>query len=204
MAGEHILIVDDEKLIQSTLRGVLEDEGYRVTSAGTGEEALALLIDDAPDLVFLDIWMPGMDGLEALAEMKHRRPETAVVMISGHATIETAVKATKLGAYDFIEKPLSLEKTLLVVARTLEHARLRQEHRQLRERVEREEQIAAGRFREDLFYRLNVIPIEVPSLRRRKEDIPALVEHFITLFSVENGRRPKTMSVEALAYFLSY
>src|SRR6266436_9015263 len=76
MAGEHILIVDDEKLIQSTLRGVLEDEGYRVTSAGTGEEALARLIDDAPDLVFLDIWMPGMDGLEALAEMKHRRPET--------------------------------------------------------------------------------------------------------------------------------
>ena len=118
MAGEHILIVDDEKLIQSTLRGVLEDEGYRVTSAGTGEEALARLIDDAPDLVFLDIWMPGMDGLEALAEMKHRRPDTAVVMISGHATIETAVKATKLGAYDFIEKPLSLEKTLLVVART--------------------------------------------------------------------------------------
>jgi two-component system nitrogen regulation response regulator NtrX len=74
MAGEHILIVDDEKLIQSTLRGVLEDEGYRVTSAGTGEEALARLIDDAPDLVFLDIWMPGMDGLEALAEMKHGGP----------------------------------------------------------------------------------------------------------------------------------
>src|SRR5580765_5921397 len=352
MAGEHILIVDDEKLIQSTLRGVLEDEGYRVTSAGTGKEALARLIDDAPDLVFLDIWMPGMDGLEALAEMKHRRPDTAVVMISGHATIETAVKATKLGAYDFIEKPLSLEKTLLVVARTLEHARLRQEHRQLRERVERgqeivgksaaieelrqqisiaapttgrvlihgdsgsgkelvaraiharstraegsfvevncaavpeelieselfghergaftgavarrrgkfeladggtlfldeiadmslktqakvlrvleeqafervggketlrvdvrviaasnqnlQEQIVAGRFREDLFYRLAVIPIEVPPLRQRPEDMPLLVEHFIRLFSGENAKRPKTMSVEALAYFLSY
>src|SRR3984893_6098847 len=141
MAGEHILIVDDEKLIQSTLRGVLEDEGYRVTAAGSGEEALARLIDDAPDLVFLDIWMPGMDGLEALAEMKQRRPETAVVMISGHATIETAVKATKLGAYDFIEKPLSLEKTLLVVARTLEHAHLQREHQQLRERVERGQEL---------------------------------------------------------------
>src|SRR5215468_2521825 len=141
MAGEHILIVVDERAIQTSLRGVLEDEGYRVTAVGTGEEALARLADDAPDLVFLDIWMPGMDGLEALAEIKQRRPETAVVMISGHGTIETAVKATKLGAYDFIEKPLSLEKTLLVAARTLEHARLALEHRQLLERVERGQEI---------------------------------------------------------------
>ncbi len=352
MAGEHILIVDDERAIQATLRGVLEDEGYRVTAVGSAQEALSRLSDEAPDLVFLDIWMPGMDGLEALAEIKQRRPETAVVMISGHATIETAVKATKLGAYDFVEKPLSLEKMLLVVARTLEHARLQREHQQLLLRVERgqeivgtsvvmeelrqqiviaaptngrvlihgengagkelvaravharsaraegpfvevncaaipeelieselfghergaftgavarrrgkfeladggtlfldeigdmslktqakvlrvleeqafervggketlrvdvrvlaasnqnlQEQIAAGRFREDLFYRLSVIPIEVPPLRKRKEDLPALVEHFIALFSTENGRRPKTISVEALAYFLAY
>ncbi len=352
MAGEHILIVDDERAIQRSLRGVLEDEGYRVTAVGSAEEALARLADDAPDLVFLDIWMPGMDGLEALAEIKQRRRETAVVMISGHGTIETAVKATKLGAYDFVEKPLSLEKTLLVVERTLEHARLEQQHRQLRERVERgqeivgassvidelrqqiavaapttgrvlihgesgagkelvaraiharstraegpfvevncaavpeelieselfghergaftgavarrrgkfeladggtlfldeigdmslktqakvlraleeqafervggketirvdvrvitasnqnlQEQIVAGKFREDLFYRLNVIPIEVPALRKRKEDLPALVEHFIALVSAENGRRPKTIATEALAYFLTY
>jgi len=141
MSAEHILIVDDERAIQTSLRGVLEDEGYRVTTVGSAEEALARLADDAPDLVFLDIWMPGMDGLEALAEIKQRRPETAVVMISGHGTIETAVKATKLGAYDFVEKPLSLEKTLLVVERTLEHARLEQQHRQLRERVERGQEI---------------------------------------------------------------
>jgi len=352
MAGEHILIVDDERAIQRSLRGVLEDEGYRVTAVGSAEEALARLADDAPDLVFLDIWMPGMDGLEALAEIKQRRRETAVVMISGHGTIETAVKATKLGAYDFVEKPLSLEKTLLVVERTLEHARLEQQHRQLRERVERgqeivgkssvidelrqqiavaapttgrvlihgesgagkelvaraiharstraegpfvevncaavpeelieselfghergaftgavarrrgkfeladggtlfldeigdmslktqakvlrvleeqafervggketirvdvrvitasnqnlQEQIVAGKFREDLFYRLNVIPIEVPALRKRKEDLPALVEHFIALVSAENGRRPKAMAAETLAYFLTY
>src|SRR5260370_37334342 len=147
MAGEHILIVDDERAIQRALGGVLEDEGYGVTAVGSAEEALARLADDAPDLVFLDIWMPGMDGLEALAEIKQRRPETAVVMISGHATIETAVKATKLGAYDFVEKPLSLEKLLLVVTRTLEHARRQREHHQLLLRVQRGQQIVGQRER---------------------------------------------------------
>ncbi len=352
MAGEHILIVDDEPAIQAALRGVLEDEGYRVTAVGSGEDALALLADEAPDLVFLDIWMPGRDGLETLAALKRLRPETAVVMISGHGTIETAVKATRLGAYDFIEKPLSLEKTLLTVARALEHARLERENAHLKERLaERseiigdspairalrqqiataapsngrvliygengsgkelvaraihelsgrrehafvevncaaipeelieselfghekgaftgalarrrgrfeladrgtlfldeigdmslktqakvlralEEQafervggretikvdvrviaasnrrlemlIAEGRFREDLFYRLNVIPIEVPPLRERREDVPLLVEHFIRVFCAENGRRLKTVSADALAYFLEY
>ena len=352
MSGEHILIVDDERAIQTTLKGVLEDEGYRVSAVGSGQELLGRLTEESPDLIFLDIWMPGMDGLEALAEVKQRRPDATVVMISGHGTIETAVKATKLGAYDFIEKPLSLEKMLLTAARAIEHSRLSHENRSLRERLERgqeivgqsagieelrqqiamaaptngrvliqgengsgkelvaravhalsvrregpfvevncaaipeelieselfghergaftgaiarhrgkfeiadtgtlfldeiadmslktqakvlraleeqafervggketirvdvrvlaasnqdlTERIAQGRFREDLFYRLNVIPIEVPSLRRRKEDLPALVEHFIGLFSAENGKRPKTISVEALAYFLSY
>jgi two-component system nitrogen regulation response regulator NtrX len=352
MASEHILIVDDERAIRKTLRGVLEDEGYRVSVAGSAQEALTQLQDEGPDLVFLDIWMPGADGLEALAEFKRLRPETAVVMISGHGTIETAVKATKLGAYDFIEKPLSLEKILLATTRALDHGRLERENRDLREQLGRgqrivgksrvieelrqqiaiaaptngrvlihgengvgkelvahaihaqsarrdgpfievncaaipeelieselfghergaftgavsrrrgkfeladggtlfldevgdmsvktqakvlralEEQafervggkdtlrvdvrvlaasnqnlpelIAQGRFREDLFYRLSVIPVEVPPLRLRSEDIPLLVEHFITLFSGENARRPKTISVEALAYFLSY
>ena len=352
MAGEHILIVDDERAIQKALRGVLEDEGYRVSAVGSGQDAIIRLAEESPELIFLDIWMPGMDGLEALAEIKRLRPEAAVVMISGHATIETAVKATKLGAYDFVEKPLSLEKTLLAAARALEHSRLERENRALREQVERrqeivgkgplieelrrqiataaptngrvlihgengsgkelvaraihalstraegpfvevncaaipeelieselfghergaftgavarrrgkfevadagtlfldeigdmslktqakvlrvleeqafervggketlrvdvrvlaasnqdlKERIAPGRFLEDPYYRLNVIPIEVPPLRRRKEDIPALVEHFIALFSADNGKRPKTVSVEALAYFLSY
>jgi len=351
MAGEHILIVDDEPAIQSTLRGVLEDEGYRVTAVGSGDDALAAVGDESPDLVFLDIWMPGKDGLQTLADLKRQRSEVTVVMISGHGTIETAVKATRLGAYDFIEKPLSLEKTLLIVSRALEHARLERENATLRERLEERwtiigespairqlrEQIATaaptngrvlihgengsgkelvaraihalsarserpfvevncaaipeelieselfghekgaftgalsrrrGRFemadggtlfldeigdmslktqakvlraleeqafervggretikvdvrviaasnrdlstllgsgfREDLFYRLNVIPIEVPPLRVRKEDIPLLIDHFIRVVCVENGKRLKTLSGEALAYFMTY
>jgi two-component system, NtrC family, nitrogen regulation response regulator NtrX len=351
MAGERILLVDDEPAIQSALRGVLEDEGYRVTAVGSGDDALAALADEAPDLVFLDIWMPGRDGLTTLAEIKRLRPDVAVVMISGHGTIETAVKATRLGAYDFIEKPLSLEKTLLTVTRALDHARLERENATLRQRLQQrweiigespairrlreqigtaapsngrvlvegengsgkelvaraihalsarrnrpfvevncaaipeelieselfghekgaftgavnrrrgkfevadggtlfldeigdmslktqakvlralEEQafervggretikvdvrvIAATNrdlttlvgqgFREDLYYRLNVIPVEVPSLRTRKEDIPVLIDHFIRIVCAENGKRIKAVSGEALAYFLAY
>src|ERR671918_582997 len=137
MPGEHILIVDDEPAIRKALRDVLEDEGYRVGTAGNGPEALKVVADEAPDLVFLDIWMPRMDGLETLAELKRLRPEATVVMISGHGTIETAVKATRLGAWDFIEKPLSLDKTLVTVNRALEHGRLERENAALREQLER-------------------------------------------------------------------
>ena len=143
MAGDRILIVDDERGIRSTLSGILGDEGYRPLAAGTGHEALARIGEEVPDLVILDIWLPEMDGIEVLAEVKRQWPELPVVMMSGHGTIETAVKATKLGAYDFVEKPLSLEKTLLVVERALEHARLERENRQLRERIERAHEIIA-------------------------------------------------------------
>src|SRR5499426_2002406 len=352
MAGEHILIVDDEPAIRSTLRDVLEDEGYRVSAVGGGADALRFFADELPDVTFLDIWMGRMDGLETLAEVKRARPEAVVVMISGHGTIETAVKATRLGAYDFVEKPLSLEKILITVSRALEHARLERENAALRASLEQraeivgesaairalrdqiataapttgrvlihgengsgkelvarsihvqstrrerafvevncaaipedlieselfghekgaftgalarrrgrfeladggtlfldeigdmslhtqakvlralEEQsfervggketikvdvrvitasnrdlaalIAEGRFREDLYYRLNVIPIEVPALRARRDDIPLLVDHFLTLFCAENGRRRKGIAVEALAYFVGY
>ena len=352
MAGEHILIVDDEPAIRKALRDVLEDEGYRVSAVGSGGDAVRAVTDEAPDLVFMDIWMPQMDGLETLAEVKRVRPELTVVMISGHGTIETAVKATRLGAWDFIEKPLSLEKTLITVSRGLEHGRLERENaalraqlgqrtqiigestpmRTLREQITvaapssgrvlihgengsgkelvaraihtlsaradqpfvevncaaipeelieselfghvrgaftgavadrrgkfegahggtifldeigdmslktqakvlraLEEQafervggretirvdvrviaasnrdllslIAVGAFREDLFYRLNVIPIEVPPLRTRKDDVPALVDHFIGVFCAENGKRLKTVAPPALTYFMTY
>ncbi len=352
MAGEHILIVDDEPAIRSTLRDVLEDEGYRVSTVGGGADALRFFADELPEVTFLDIWMGRMDGLETLAEIKRARPEAVVVMISGHGTIETAVKATRLGAYDFVEKPLSLEKILITVSRALDHARLERENAALRASLEQgaeivgesaairalreqistaapttgrvlihgengsgkelvaraihvqstrrersfvevncaaipeelieselfghekgaftgalarrrgkfeladggtlfldeigdmslktqakvlrslEEQafervggkdtlrvdvrviaasnrdlpalIREGQFREDLYYRLNVIPIEVPALRTRKDDIPAHVSQFIAQFCAENGKRTKTLSSEALGYFLAY
>jgi two-component system nitrogen regulation response regulator NtrX len=352
VAGEHILVVDDEPAIQTALRGVLEDEGYRVSTVGSGTEALRLAAEDGPDVVFLDIWMPKKDGLETLADLKRVRPEAPVIVISGHGTIETAVKATRLGAYDFIEKPLSLEKTLVTVTRALEHTRLERENASLRARLDLDSQIigesdviralreqiataaptsgrvliqgengsgkelvaraihalsarreqpfvevncaaipeelieselfghekgaftgavarrrgkfetadggtlfldeigdmslktqakvlraleeqviervggrepvkvdvrviaasnrdlqaliAQGGFREDLFYRLAVIPIEVPPLRARRDDIPMLVDHFVALFCAANGKRTKTVSGEALAYFLAY
>ena len=112
---ETILIVDDEEGIRSALAGILEDEGYRTVSAGDGVEALALCKRELPSLVLLDIWMPRMDGLETLRCLKELYPALNVVMMSGHGTIETAVKSTKLGAYDFIEKPLSLEKVVVTV-----------------------------------------------------------------------------------------
>src|SRR5437660_10743828 len=124
MAGEHILIVDDEPAIQSTLRGVLEDEGYRVSAVGAGDDAVALLADETPDLVFLDIWMPRRDGLETLAELKRLRPDATVAMSSGHGTIETAGKATRLGPYGAIDKPLPLEKARLPVPPHPHHSRL--------------------------------------------------------------------------------
>ncbi|MDQ7032773.1 MAG: sigma-54 dependent transcriptional regulator [Desulfonauticus sp.] len=129
----RILIVDDEQDIRFSLKGILEDEGYEVLEAASGEEGLQLFTQ--VDLVFLDIWLPQKDGLEVLQEMRKQKPELPVVMISGHGTIETAVRAIKLGAYDFIEKPLSLEKILLVTEKGLELARLREENKELRLRL---------------------------------------------------------------------
>jgi two-component system nitrogen regulation response regulator NtrX len=352
MSREEILVVDDEKNIRSSLEGILKDEGYRVRGAGTGEELLKQIAQAAPDLVVLDVWLPGMDGLQALEEVKRLHPELPVIMISGHSTVETAVKATKLGAYDFIEKPLSLEKTVLAVRNALDHHRLEQENLALRQtlaeryelvgespaiqalreqirsaapshgrvlirgesgtgkeliaraihrqslRAERpfvevncaaipdelieselfghekgsftgattkrrgkfevadggtifldevgdmslktqakvlrvlqeqtlervggsetltvdvrviaasnkdlEEEIRKGTFREDLFYRLNVIPFEVPPLRERREDIGLLASHFLHVFSREYGKRQKELSPDAMNLLVSY
>ncbi|MFC1896186.1 sigma-54-dependent transcriptional regulator, partial [Thermodesulfobacteriota bacterium] len=130
-----ILIVDDEKPILQSLGGILEDEGFEVLTASNGYEALKRLEKEGPELVLLDIWMPGMDGIETLGEIKKEYPFLPVIMITGHGTIETAVSATKLGAYDFIEKPLSVEKVILTINNALNFRRLEEENRYLRKKT---------------------------------------------------------------------
>jgi UDP-3-O-[3-hydroxymyristoyl] N-acetylglucosamine deacetylase len=118
---KKVLIVDDEERIVQSIAGVLEDEGFRVAKAKSGEEAIKVFQQEEPDVTLLDIWMPGMDGIEVLKRLKWIAPECQVIMISGHATISTAMTAVKLGAFDFIEKPLSLDLLLMTIHRAFDH-----------------------------------------------------------------------------------
>ena len=347
-----ILIVDDEVGIQESLTGVLEDEGYTTSVAGSGEACLELLDQHNFDAVLLDIWLPGIDGLETLKQIRALADAPEVIMISGHGTIETAVRATKLGAYDFLEKPLSIDKTLILLKNAIDAKRLYHENRDLRKQLvprsvivgesvpikalrqqinvmaptngrvlifgesgtgkelaahaihahslrkdetfvevncaaipedlieselfghlkgsfpaaagdkegkfqkahggtlfldeigdmslktqakvlrtldeqrftpvgsdhaitvdarviastnkDLDEEISRGNFREDLFYRLNVIPFYVPPLRERKEDVPLLARHFLKEFSATYGRRPREISDDAIETLMRY
>jgi two-component system nitrogen regulation response regulator NtrX len=134
MTYKTILVIDDENSICLTLRGILTDEGYNVLTIGSAEDALKIIEEELPDLVLLDIWLPGMDGIEALKIIKRDYPQIQIIMMSGHGTIETAVKATKLGAFDFLEKPLSLDKVVLIVNHALDLVRLEEENRLLRQK----------------------------------------------------------------------
>lgn len=127
-----VLIVDDEEDIRRSLAGILEDEGYQTVEAANGADALEVAREEVPDLILLDIWMPGMDGIQTLERIKNLFPDMVVVMMSGHGTIETAVRATKLGAFDFVEKPFSLDKVLITIANALSIKELRKENESLR------------------------------------------------------------------------
>lgn len=131
----NILIVDDESSIRRSLKGVLEDEGYTTSQAESGEACLDTLRKYGFDVVLLDIWLPGMDGLETLEKIRELENAPEVIMISGHGTIETAVRATKLGAYDFLEKPLSIDKTLILIKNAIDAKRLREENRDLKKQL---------------------------------------------------------------------
>jgi two-component system nitrogen regulation response regulator NtrX len=150
-----ILIVDDEAGVRASLGGVLRDEGYVVDTADSGEACLDMAVARPYDVVLLDVWLPGIDGIATLSQLRDRQIDAQVVMISGHASIESAVRATKLGAFDFIEKPLSLEKTVLVVRNAIVQRQLEVENRALRARVDRRRTVvgdsqAIGRLREQI------------------------------------------------------
>ena len=130
-----ILIVDDEPSILQSLSGLLSDEGFDVLTASNGYEALKVIDSESPDLVLLDIWMPGIDGIETLKEIKKDNPFIPVIIITGHGTIETAVKATKLGAFDLLEKPLSIDKIIVTINNALNFRRLEEENRYLRKKT---------------------------------------------------------------------
>ena len=139
-----VLIIDDEASIRKSLTGALSDEGYRVFTEGSGSAGIERMRVDRPDIVLLDIWMPGLDGIETLKQVKAEWPDQIVIMMSGHGTIETAVKSTKLGAYDFIEKPLSLERLLVSLQNALSVQDLSRENQALRKQVQKKTKLLVG------------------------------------------------------------
>lgn len=144
MAAERVLVVDDEPGVRRTLSEILADEGYAVSSVGSGEEGLEAVRDAPFDAVLLDVWLPGIDGLETLRRLKDAHVDAQVIMISGHGTVETAVRATRLGAFDFVEKPLSLEKTLVVVRNALRQRNLERRNRSLVAQIVRDTEIVGS------------------------------------------------------------
>lgn len=153
--SEQILIVDDEPGVRSALEAILNDEGFDVDAVGSGEDGLDAAGRKEYDALLLDVWLPGIDGLETLKQLRRRGVGSEVVMISGHGTIDTAVRATKLGAFDFVEKPLSLEKTLVVVRNALRQRRLERTNVKLLEQLSRDTEIvgpsaAAERLRREI------------------------------------------------------
>src|SRR5712672_3099261 len=168
----HLLVVDDEPGIRESLSSILQDEGYEVDSVASAEEALQRASTGEIEVILLDVWLPGMDGLEALSRLQASQRPPAVIMISGHGSIETAVRATKLGAFDFIEKPLSLETITRTVKKAVEFLRLEEENRRLRE---------------ELGARYNVIGQSVPMKAMRQQIAMAAPTNGRVLIYGESG-----------------
>ncbi len=137
----NLLIIDDEDSIRDTLREILEDEGYRVYCAEDGPEGLAILRDNSIDVVFLDVWLPRRGGIDVLGDIKQEKADTEVIIISGHANVDIAVKAIKLGAYDFLEKPLDIGRVLTLASKAAELKKLKTENRSLKSRLEVSEKV---------------------------------------------------------------
>ncbi len=179
MKPESILVVDDEPGVRSMLTAILRDEGYGVSAVGTGEDGVTAAVDGSFDALLLDVWLPGIDGIETLSRLKANGIDAEVVMISGHGTIDTAVKATKLGAFDFVEKPLSLEKTLLVLRNALRQRHLEKRNRALLEQLTRDTEILG----------------ESESVRRvRREADAAAATDAPVLISGEDGSGRETLA----------
>ncbi len=158
MDNKTILVVDDEDYIRSTIAGILSDEHYNVKLAKDGFEALSAMKSFEPHVVLLDIWLPQMDGLEVLKRIKEQHPDTIVIMISGHGTIDTAVKTIKMGAYDFIEKPLSADKLLITINNGLKVFNLQQENKQLKVKIEKKyELISTSKVMEELKKKIAIV-----------------------------------------------
>src|SRR5438132_1260610 len=256
MEPAKILVVDDESAILRLLREALTQWGYQVTSASSAAEALQALRGDMFDAVITDIRMPDMNGLELLKEIKRHDESVEVVVMTGYPTIASAVEALKVGAFDYLSKPLLLDELRHLMARMTERRFLRGEVHSLRARLGEEltvnelvgnsppmqrvkeiigrvaptdspvliegesgtgkelvaaaihrdldRSIAEGRLRQDLYYRLNVVRVSLPPLRARREDIPALVNHFIRRFSRRFRREIRGIAPEALVALQAY